>query len=93
MPSGQTLCGVHGNRANRVLTQVLGDLEHQTKRLAGLLVGVGRFERAKDRWQMAVEFHIDNGADDLDDAPGGDAGRKGDFRGSVCDGHCGLFFS
>ena len=56
------------------VAQVLGHFEHQSEGLAGALIGVRRLQRAEDRRQVAVELHVDDGADDLNDAAGGDAG-------------------
>ena len=75
--AGQALGGVHGDGAHGVLAQVLGDLEHQAEGLAGALVGVGGLQRVEDRRQVALELDVDDGADDLGDAAGGDAGRHG----------------
>ncbi len=44
---------------------MLGDFEHQALAL------VGRLERVENLRQMAVELHVDDGADDLGDAPRG----------------------
>ena len=92
LAAGQALGGVHGDGAHGVLAQVLGDLEHQAEGLAGPLVGVGGLQRVQDRRQVAVELHVDDGADDLDDAAGGDAlGQAGGgvlgWRGGFGDGH------
>jgi hypothetical protein len=40
--------------------------KHQAEGLAGLLVGVGGFQRVQDRRQVAVELDVDDGADDLE---------------------------
>ena len=43
---------------------MLGDFEHQA---VAAIVGL---ERVQDRRQMAVELHVDDGADDLADLAG-----------------------
>ena len=53
---------VHRDRAHGVLAEMLGDFEHQA---VALVVGL---QRVQDRRQMAVELHVDDGADDLGDA-------------------------
>ena len=50
---------VHGDGAHGVLAEVLGDFEHQA---VAVVVGL---ERVQDRRQVAVELHVDDGADDL----------------------------
>jgi hypothetical protein len=72
LAAGQALGGVHGDGAHGVLAQVLGDFEHQAEGLAGPLVGVGGLQRVEDRGQVAFELDVDDGADDLDQAAGGD---------------------
>ena len=57
----QALGRVHRDGAHGRLAEVLGDLEHQA-----LAVVVG-FERVQDLRQLAVELHVDDGADDLGD--------------------------
>ena len=65
LAAGQALGGVHGDGAHGVLTQVLGDFEHQ----AGVPSAgrVGGLQRVQDRRQVAVELDVDDGADDLAD--------------------------
>ncbi len=46
---------------------MLGDLEHEA------VAVVGRLERVQDLGEVAVELHVDDGADHLSDASGGDA--------------------
>ena len=43
--------------------------------LAGLGVGVGGLQRVQDRGQVAVELHVDDGADHLDEAAFGSLWR------------------
>ena len=47
---------------------MLGDLEHQA------VAVVAGLERVQDRRQIAVELHVDDGADDLRDAAGAGVG-------------------
>ena len=61
----EALRNVHGNTAHRVLAQMLRDFEHKT------IAVVNRLERVENRRQIAVELHIDHGADHLGDATGG----------------------
>ena len=58
----QAFRGVHGDGAHGGFAEMLGDFEHQP---AALIVGL---QRVQDWRQMAVELHVDNGADDLGDA-------------------------
>lgn len=51
--------GVHGNRAHCVVSDVLGNLEHQAHVVALHLQGT------LDRWELAIEAHIDHGPDHL----------------------------
>ena len=60
----QTLGGVHGNGADGVFAKVLGDFEDQA---ITLIVG---FQSVQNVRKVAVEFHVDNSADDLADTPG-----------------------
>ena len=46
-------------RADGVLAEMLGDFEHEA------VAVVRRLERVQDRRQVAVELHVDDGADDL----------------------------
>ncbi len=64
---GQTIGGVHGDGADRVVADVLRDLEHEAD------VVVGHLERAQDRGQLAIEPNVDDGADDLRDDPRSDS--------------------
>ena len=57
--ANQALGGVHGDRANRVLAEVLGNLEDQA---VAVIVGLKRVENAR---KLAVELDVDHGADDL----------------------------
>ena len=53
---------VHGDGADDILAEVLGDLEDQA---VAAIVGL---ERGEDRRQLAFEGDVDDGADDLRDA-------------------------
>jgi hypothetical protein len=57
---------IHGDAAHGGFAELLGDFEHEA---VALVLG---FERVQDFRQMAVELHVDDGADDL-----GDAARRG----------------
>ena len=79
--------GVHGDGADHVLAEVLGDFQHQGEGLAGLLVDVLGLQGVQDRRQLAGELDVHDGADDLGDlahaGAGGDgriAGGGGGFR-------------
>ena len=61
----QAFGGVHGDGAHGVLAEMLGHLEHQA---VAVVLGL---QRVQDRRQVAVELHVDDGADDLRDAAGG----------------------
>ena len=61
----QTFGDVHRDAAHGVFAKVLGDFENQTRAIVGCL------ERVENRRQVAVEFHVDDGADHLGDAAGG----------------------
>jgi len=65
LATGQALGRVHGDGAHGVLTQMLGDFEHQPDFLAGLGVLVLGLQRVENGGQFALEFHVDDGADDL----------------------------
>ncbi len=69
---------VHGDRADRVLAQVLGDLERQVV-LRPRDAGVAHLERVEDHRELAlVELDVDDGPDDLhDSALAGGVGRGG----------------
>ncbi len=58
----QAFGGVHGDGAHGVLAEMLRDLEHQA---VAVVLGL---ERVQDLRQVAVELHVDDGADDLGDA-------------------------
>ena len=68
----QAFGGVHRDGAHGRFAEMLGDLEHQA---LALVLGL---QRVEDRRQVAVELHVDDGADDLGDAS--------DYVG--CGGHC-----
>ena len=61
----QALRNVHGDAAHRVLAELLGDFEHEA------MAVVGRLEGVENGGQVAVELHVDDGADHLGDAAGG----------------------
>ena len=65
LAANQTFGRVHRDAAHVVLAEVLGDFEHEAA------APVGRFERVENRRKVAVELHVDDGADHLDDAAGG----------------------
>ena len=58
----QTLGRVHGDGADGVLAEMLGDLEHEA---LALVLGLERVENFR---QMPVELHVDDGAHDLANA-------------------------
>jgi hypothetical protein len=59
LTTDQTLGTVHGNGSDSVLTQVLGNLEHQTARLVVL-----DLQSVQDGWQVTLlELDIDNSTD------------------------------
>ena len=62
LAAGQALGRVHRDRADGVLAEMLGDLEDEA---VAVVVGL---ERGQDRRQLAVERHVDDGADHLADA-------------------------
>ena len=64
LAAGEAVGRVHGDGANDILAEVLGDLEHQA---VAVVVGL---ERREDRRQVAFEGDVDDGADDLADAAG-----------------------
>ena len=57
----QTLGGVHGDGPHGVFAQMLRHLKDQR------VIAVLRVQRVQDLRQIAVELHVDNGADDLGD--------------------------
>ena len=56
---------VHGDGAHGVFAQMLRDFEHEA------IAVVRRLQRVQNLRQMPVELHVDDGADDLGDAPRG----------------------
>ena len=64
LAAGEAVGRVHGDGADDILAEVLGDLEHQA---VAAVVGL---ERRQDRRQLAFERDVDDGADDLADAAG-----------------------
>ena len=61
----EALGNVHGYAAHRVLAKLLGDFEHEA------VAVVHRHERVENGRQVAVELHVDDGADHLGDAASG----------------------
>ena len=59
---------VHGDAAHGAFTQMLGHFQHEARAL------VAGLQRVEDLWQMALELHVDDGADDLGDFAGGCVG-------------------
>ena len=59
----EALADVHGDRAHGRFAEMLRHFEHQA---VAVVVG---FQRIEDRRQLAVEMHVDDGADDLRNAP------------------------
>ena len=59
LPSSQAVCAVHGNGADIVLSQMLGNLQHQSEVVVLHLQGGG------DGRQLTVEVHVHDGTDDL----------------------------
>ena len=55
----QAFRNVHRDAAHRVFAQMLRDFEHQARAV------VDRLERVEDRRQIALELHVDDGADHL----------------------------
>ncbi len=62
LAAGEARGNIHRDAAHRILAKMLCDFEDQA---VAAIVG---FERVEDFRQIAVEFHIDDGADDLRDA-------------------------
>ena len=83
LAAGQTLGGVHRDRANGVLAKMLGDLEHEP---VAVIVG---FERRQNGGQVVGEMHVDDGTDDLRDAAGVVRGLRAALgRADVFSGGC-----
>ena len=61
LTTDQTLGRVHRDGPHRVLAKVLRHFEDQS-----FAVVVG-FQRVQNRGQIAIELHVDDGADDLSD--------------------------
>ena len=57
----QALAGVHRDGAHGRFAEMLGNFEHQA---LALVLGL---QRVQDRRQVALELHVDDGADDLGD--------------------------
>ena len=75
LAAGQALGRVHGDRADEVLAEMLGDLEDEA---VAIIVGL---ERGEDRRKLALERDVDDRADDLRDrADEVAAGRGGGRR-------------
>ena len=56
---------IHGDGANGIFAQMLRDFENEAIAL------VRRLEGVQNLRQLPVELHVDDGADDLSDAPAG----------------------
>jgi hypothetical protein len=69
LTTGQTLGRVHSDRADGVFAQMLRNFKDQA---VAVIVG---FKRRQNRWQLASEGDVYNGADDLADA----SSRAGDI--------------
>src|SRR5262249_25415967 len=61
LPAYEALARIHRDRAHGRFAQVLGHFEQQP---GALVLGL---ERIEDRRQVALELHVDDGADDLSD--------------------------
>ena len=61
----QSFRRVHRDAAHGILAEVLRDFEHEARAI------VHCFERVEDSRQIALELHVDDGADHLRDAAGG----------------------
>ena len=60
LPTDETLGTVHGNGADRVLTQVGGNLKNETATME-----VNNLERVEDRREiLRLKLHVDDGTDD-----------------------------
>ena len=59
LAADETLGGVHGDGANRVLAEMLRDLENEPD---AVVVGL---ERVQDLRKVLLEVHVDDGTDDL----------------------------
>ncbi len=63
-PRTRSFGGVHGDGAHGILAEMLRHFENEAIAL------VLRFQRIEDRRQIALELHVDDGADDLRDTSG-----------------------
>ena len=72
LAADQTLGGVHRDGADRGFAEMLRNFEHQA------VAAVPGFDGVQNGGQMALELHVDDGADDLGDASGlvGRGGHK-----------------
>ena len=68
LAAGKAFGNVHRDAAHRIFSKMLRDFKHQA---VAAIVG---FERIEDFRQIAVEFHVDDGADDLRNAARGRIG-------------------
>jgi hypothetical protein len=59
LPTGETISGVHGNRAHSVVSDVLGNLKHQAN------VVVSNLQAAENGRELSIESNIDDGTNDL----------------------------
>ncbi len=75
LAANEAFRNVHGDAAHGVLAEMLGDFEDEA------VGAVHRLERVQDLRQVAVEMHVDNGADDLGDPAGLALGAHGAFDG------------
>ena len=62
LAAGEAFGRVHGDAADGVLAELLGDFENEP---VALILGL---ERVQDLGQVALELDVDDGADDLRDA-------------------------
>jgi hypothetical protein len=63
LSTDQALGGFHGNCADGVLSEMLGDLENDTRRSGGNC----DFKGVQDWGKRSIELHVDDGTNDLGD--------------------------
>merc|ERR1719167_419009 len=68
LSADETFGTVHGDGADGRLAKMLGDLEDETR------VAILDLQGVEDRRQVAIELHVDDGADDSDDLASGSSG-------------------
>ena len=68
LAANEAFGNIHGDAAHRAFAEMLGDFEHEARAI------VGRLQRVENFRQMAVELHVDDGADHLGDAAGRSVG-------------------